>query len=145
MQWPNFFSIESTNNYSNRCFPDRVGSSLHRDSNIKTVVRGRENPPHKCARTASNKIGSIFLHQRVKAIHFQIDNKAALSYLLKMGGTKNEHMTKLSGDIWHYLLNQNMSITVEYLPSVMNTGNKKKQTLQSGFFIPKFFKRFLDH
>ena len=30
LQWPNFFSIEPTNNYSNRCFPDRVGSSLQR-------------------------------------------------------------------------------------------------------------------
>ena len=25
LQWYNFFSIEPTSNYSNRCFPDRVG------------------------------------------------------------------------------------------------------------------------
>ena len=49
--------------------------------------------------------------KRVKAIHFQIDNKAALSYLLKMGGTKNENMIRLSKEIWHYLLNHNMAIT----------------------------------
>ena len=76
---------------------------------------------------------------------------AFLSYLLKMGGTKNEHIIRLSKEIWHYLLNHNMYITAEYLPSGLNTvaaresSQEKKQTLQSGFFIPKFFKSFLDY
>ena len=40
--------------------------------------------------------------EKVKSIHFQINNKAALSYLLKMGEvTKNEHMIKLRKEIWH--------------------------------------------
>ena len=56
----------------------------------------------------------------MKAIHFQKDNKAAWSYLLKMGGTKNDHI-RLIKEIWHYLLNHNMAITAEYLPSVLNT------------------------
>ena len=59
--------------------------------------------------------------KKVKVIHFQTDNKAALSYLLKMGGIKNENMTRLSKEIWHYLLNHHMAITAEYLPSVLNT------------------------
>ena len=58
--------------------------------------------------------------KRVKAIHFQIENKAALSYLLKMEGKKNENMIRLSKEIWHYLLNHNKAITAEYLPSVLN-------------------------
>ena len=59
--------------------------------------------------------------KRVKAIHFQIHKKATLSYLLKMEGTKNENMNRLSKEIWHYLLNHNMAITAEYLSSVLNT------------------------
>ena len=31
------------------------------------MVRGRESLTHKCARTVSNKIGSIFHHQREKS------------------------------------------------------------------------------
>ena len=42
-------------------------SSLYGSSNIRTMVRERENLPHKCAWTTSNKIGSIFLHQREKS------------------------------------------------------------------------------
>ena len=56
--------------------------------------------------------------------------------------TKNEHMIRLSKEIRHYLLNRNMVITAEYLPPVLNTvanrESRKKQTLQSGFFIAKF-------
>ena len=76
------------------------------------MVRG-ENLAHKCAGTTNSKIGCLFLHQREKSErHFQTDKKAALLYLLKVGGKKNEHMIKL---------NHNMSITTEYLPSVLNT------------------------
>ena len=34
---------------------------------------------------------------------------------------KNKNMIRLSKKIWHYLLNHNMAITAEYLPSVLNT------------------------
>ena len=81
--------------------------------------------------------------KRVKAIHFQIDNKAALSYLLKMGGTKNENMIRLSKEIWHYLLNHNMAITAEYLPSVLNTvadrESRKKPDPSEWLLHPKVF------
>ena len=90
--------------------------------------------------------------KRVKATHFQIDNKAALSYLLKMGGTKNENMIRLSKEIWHYLLNHNMAITAKYLSSVLNTvadrESRKKnrlfrvasssQSFSSGFSTTRF-------
>ena len=87
--------------------------------------------------------------KRVKAIHFQIDNKAALSYLLKMGGTKNENMIRLSKEIWHYLLNHNMAITAEYLPSVLNTvadRESRKKPDSSEWLLPsKVCKQFLDY
>ena len=77
---------------------------------------------------------------------------AALSYLLKMRGTKNEHMIKLGKEIWHYLLNHSLSITAEYLPSVLHTvadrESRKKnrlfrvvsstQSFSSGFLTTRF-------
>ena len=139
LQWPKFFSVEPTSNYSNRCFPDRVGSSLQWGSNIKGIVKGRENlinvrKPYKCAGATSDKTGSIFLHQREKGeSHTLSDRQQGSLYLFKLGGTKNEHMIRLSKEMWHYLLNRNMAITAEYLPSVLNTvadrKSRKNQTL----------------
>ena len=42
---------------------------------------------------------SFTKEKEVKAIYFQINNKATLSNLLKMGGARNEHMIKLSKEI----------------------------------------------
>ena len=111
-----------------------MGSSLQWSSNIRAMVRGRENLTHKCIGTTSSKIGSIFLHQR---------KKGALSYLLKMGETKNKHMIRLNKEIWHYLLNHIMAITVEYLPSVLNTvadrKSRKKTDSPEWLFHAKVF------
>ena len=50
------------------------------------------------------------------------------------GVTKNEHMLKLRKEIWHYLLNHNMSITAEHLPSVLNTVVDRKSRKKNIFF-----------
>ena len=122
LQWLNFFSFEPTSNFSNRCFPDKVGSSLQCGSNIRVMVRGRENLAHKCVATISNKIDSIFLHQREKSeSHTLIDKEQGRLVLPFENGGNKEHIIRLSKEIWHYLLNRNMYITVEYLPSGLNT------------------------
>ena len=53
-------------------------------------------------------------------IHFQIDNTCAIAYLLKMGGTQNRCMTDIAKKIWEYLLQYEITITAEYLPSALN-------------------------
>ena len=58
-------------------------------------------------------------HFKMKAIHFQIDNTTALSYLVIMGGTKNKYLVELAKEIWRYLLHHGITITEEYLPSSM--------------------------
>ena len=58
--------------------------------------------------------------RRVSSIHLQIDNTVALSYLIKMGGTKNTELTKISKRIWHYLLDKEITLTAEWIPSHLN-------------------------
>ena len=53
-------------------------------------------------------------------VHFQVDNKVALAYLLKMSGIRSPQLLKISKSIWNYLLSLNITITVEYLPSRLN-------------------------
>ena len=54
------------------------------------------------------------------AIHLQIDNKTALSYLLKMVGTHNRELLHISKSVWSYLLNKQIAMSAEYLPSALN-------------------------
>ena len=58
-------------------------------------------------------------------MHFQISNNATLFYFLKMKRKKNIHLVKLSKEIWQYLLNHNLSIIAEYLPSAPDTAEDR--------------------
>ena len=53
-------------------------------------------------------------------IHVQIDNKVALTYLLKMGGTGSSQFLKISKSISNYLLSRLITTTAEHLPSRLN-------------------------
>ena len=59
-------------------------------------------------------------YRDVKAIHLQVDNVVALTYLKKMGGSQNLKMVELAKEIWEYLLKWEITITAEYLPSKLN-------------------------
>ena len=52
--------------------------------------------------------------------HVQVDNKVALAYLLRMDGTRNPQLLKISKSIWNYLLSHQITITAKYLPSWLN-------------------------
>ena len=60
------------------------------------------------------------LHPTAKNIHLMVDNTTALSYLVKMGGTKNQDMTLRAKSLWAYLLKKGIQLSVEYLPSTLN-------------------------
>ena len=55
-------------------------------------------------------------YRDAKAIHLQVDNIVALTYLTKMGGTQNLKIVELAKEIWEYLLKWGITITSEYLP-----------------------------
>ena len=56
----------------------------------------------------------------VTAIHLQIDNMTALSYLVKMGETRSPELLQVAKEIWGYLLGNGIAVTAEYLPSILN-------------------------
>ena len=49
----------------------------------------------------------------LKAVHIQVDSTTALLYLVKIGGTGNLMLLKLSKEIWQYLLKHQTTITAE--------------------------------
>ena len=66
---------------------------------------------------------AIFSYTRfweVPSIHLRVDNMAALSYLLNVGGTQSEHLIKISKQIWSYLLEKQICLTAEYVLSIDN-------------------------
>ena len=60
-------------------------------------------------------------HPKAKNIHLMIDNKTALAYLLKMGGTTSIPLMEKTKSIWEFLLSKGLNLTAEYLPTDLNT------------------------
>ena len=58
--------------------------------------------------------------RKPKRLHLLIENTSALSYLVKMGGTHNPIMLNLAKEIWEYLMQKEITLTAEYIPSELN-------------------------
>ena len=58
--------------------------------------------------------------REVTSIYLQMDNMTALSYIAKMGGTKNSQLIAISQEIWNYLIKKNITISLEHLPGLLN-------------------------
>lgn len=55
-----------------------------------------------------------------KLAHFQVDNTAVLSFLMKMGETGSREITALVKEIWKFALFQEIIITTKYLPGKLD-------------------------
>ena len=88
----------------------------------------------------------IFSEQKsLKAVHFQIDNTTALLYLVKMEGTGNQMLLKISQEIWQHFLKHLITITRKYLPSSLDVKadwqSKNSRDLSEWKFSLKVFQQ----
>ena len=82
-------------------------------------------------------MGCIYLHQREKGETHTLSDRQQSSLVLPFC------LIRLNKEIWHYLLNHNIAITAEYLPSVLNTvadrESRKKPDSSEWLLHPKVF------
>ena len=58
--------------------------------------------------------------KQVRSIHLLLDNMTALAHLTKMGRPTSLTLINLTKEIWSYLLQKGITLTVEYIPSILN-------------------------
>ena len=71
-------------------------------------------------KAASLAIKTFTKNNRNIAIHLLLDNQVALAYVLKMGRPSNETLLHLAKEIWTYLIDKQITLTAEYIPSKLN-------------------------
>ena len=105
--------------HSGRCLI--AGGHTATEFNRGEMVNGGEVFSHKCSRTTGiNTILTVTKDLPHLTIRVQVDNKVALAYLLKMGGTRSPQLLKISKSVWNYLPSPQIIITAEYFPSRLN-------------------------
>ena len=102
---------------------------MPRDINRWTLVTGGTEGSHQHSMLTghSMKAGHLAIltftkFKIVQRVHVEMDNKVALSDLVKMWGrgTHNKGLLGLSKQIWDYLQSKKITITSEYLPDDLN-------------------------
>ena len=53
-------------------------------------------------------------------VHLRMNNRSAVAYILKMGRTKSPALLQLAQELWNYALQQQITLTAEYLPGRLN-------------------------
>ena len=122
LQWEKNSAMRTPYDYSDRCLNKRLGEYC------KGLSTGREwSKEGKCFHinvlellTLKFVILTFTKNLSHLTIHVQVDNKVALAYPLKMGGTRNPQLLKISKSIWNYVLSHQITISAEYLPNRLN-------------------------
>ena len=69
-----------------------------------------------------------------KNIHFLLrtDNTTAIAYINRMGGTRSQTLSQAACDLWHWCLQQGITVSAVHLPGVMNSiADGESRSLQS--------------
>ena len=105
-----------------RCFFNRLGCCVGRNSNWRDMVLDRKENAYEWSETIGfgASSGRHFKTKRETSVHIQMDNIFALNFFIKMGVTMNLKMICLFREIWELLLNNKITVTAEYMPSLRN-------------------------
>ena len=69
-----------------------------------------------------------------KNIHvlLRMDNTTAIAYINRMGGTRSQTLSQAACDLWHWCLQQGITLSAVHLPGVINSiADGESRTLQS--------------
>ena len=125
------FHLEwSVNNYSStrpgnndRCITAGLGSSLPRGSHEGTLSQQESNTLHINAlelKAALFAVRAFTAKERQLHVHLRMDNRTAVAYVLKMGGTRSSVLVGIAQELWGYALTKQITLTAEYLPGKYN-------------------------
>ena len=65
-------------------------------------------------------------------VHVRMDNRTAVFYVNRMGGTRSPQVNRLAIQLWRWCLEKNLSLSAEYLPGVENCiADEESRSIQS--------------
>ena len=65
-------------------------------------------------------VQAFLKHQSNLSVKLRLDNTTAIAYINNQGGTRSPSLTSLTLELWNWCLQQNILITAEHFPGVLN-------------------------
>ena len=104
-----------------------------------------EERSYKCFRIEGSEICNFnffsFISKSSINTH-SMDSIVSLSYLIKIGRTRNKYLTVLRKEIWDYLLRKEITITAEYLTGLLSVeADTQSRTASEWKLNPMIFQK----
>ena len=116
IQWKDLNSTPSSSSFTDSCFVHRLGAVWQGMKTGGTWTQERRMHINEPKLLALKLALETFLKgQEITSLHIKMEYIVALTYFLKMGGTKNLQMVCLSKQIWKLLLSK--KVTDSRVPS----------------------------
>ena len=119
------------------------GMVLSEDINTRSMVSSRTSATFKFTGTECNKFCHTYILQIQKGSSSSCANghQAALTYLVKIEGTRNLFMIQEAKEIWEFSLFNQITYTAEYLLGTLNTrrerSSRETKNLSSEWILNK--------
>ena len=128
-QWQKHFAPRRTRHNILRHFQARMGGTLESSKNRRSMeLGGKGKITHKLAGVKSSFLALQAFLPQLKHQHVQIgiDNKTAMTYINKLGGTRSHHLTSLALEMWNFAADRNLTLSAVYVPREENQIADKK-------------------
>jgi len=83
--------------------------------------------------------------KKTRSIHLQVDNTSCLAYIANQGGTRSLNLLRRAKEIWNFLTERDIQISLEWLPSKLNVeADLESRTVADSsewLLCPAIFKR----
>ena len=133
-QWQKHFAPGRTRHNILRRFQARMGGTSESSKNRGSMELGGKLKSHinwlelKAAFLALQAFLPQLKHQHVQ---IGIDNKTAMTYINKLGGTHSHRLTSLALEMWNFAADRNLTLSAVYVPGEENQiADKKSRVFQ---------------
>ena len=133
MEWESNSASTSRPHSGDRCIPSWLGCSFRRNSHRGAVVRRGTGTAHQPLGVKRGCNGCENVRKaREEHVRLQMDNKTAIFYINRMGGTRSQNLVYPVCQLWQWCLQQGITLSAEYLPGVNNgIADEESCTMQS--------------
>ena len=134
-QWQKHFAPGRTRHNILRCFQARMGGTFESSKNKGSMeLGGKGKITHKLAGVKAAFLALQAFLPQLKHQHVQIgiDNKTAMTYINKLGGTRSHRLTFLALEMWNFAADRNLTLSAVYVPGEENQiADKKSRVFQN--------------
>ena len=123
LEWQGNNKCWSRPDYQQRRVQARLGCGLRGTEDSGSMDSRGKEPSHKCFGTEGRSFcpAHICPESENVHIHLKMDNRTAVAYIQKMGGTRSAQMLPTTQEIWQFCLDREIFLSAEYLPGSLNT------------------------